>query len=390
MSRKKRTDYTEAEWQALIDQNKDLPHRYFEPEFLRAMNENVAPIMDEVYFRSEFVGFDDFPERNDPNRPLIFVSNHSGMAFPWDAIIFVSKIFRMQKYGPNAIRTLTAPMLSQSVLMNPFLLPNLWRRAGAIDATALNFETMMQTNDYNLLIYPEGVPGIGKGFNRRYQLQRFSTSYLIMALKYKTDIIPFYTINGEFINPYSYNIHWVNRLANKIGIPFIPMCPVTPLIPLQPWLFYFAFPAKLTYVIGKRIKPYELITKPFDEITKEELHDLNDQIHRQMQEEMYTAVGHYGVRPYKLDEMLRKVWHYRGKFPFTFPFAWPVIFTEFYRIYDKFGKDTRVQIKPDFWNFFRLIWKNPLSLAFYLPLLGWIPIIIKGFNKKAVEKTANR
>jgi len=48
----------------------------------------------------------------------------------------------------------------------------------------------------------------------------------------------------------------VNKIANLPGIPFLPLALMTVLIPLQRWLFYFAFPAKLTYVMGRRIKPY--------------------------------------------------------------------------------------------------------------------------------------
>ena len=81
----------------------------------------------------------------------------------------------------------------------------------------------MQYNDSNILIYPEGVPGIGKGFNNKYQLQRFSTSFIRMAIKYKTDIIPISTINAEYINPWSYNIGWITKLVNKIGMPFFKL-----------------------------------------------------------------------------------------------------------------------------------------------------------------------
>ena len=106
-----------------------------------------------------------------------------------------------------------------------------------------DFETMMLQNEHNLLIYPEGVPGIGKGFNKRYQLQRFSSSFITMSIKYRTDIVPILTVNGEFINPYAYRSQVLNNLVNKIGVPFLPVGLVSLLIPFQPWIFYMGFPA---------------------------------------------------------------------------------------------------------------------------------------------------
>ncbi len=40
------------------------------------------------------------------------------------------------------------------------------------------------------MLYPEGVPGIGKGFNRKYQLQRLATSMVRLGLQHGTDIMP--------------------------------------------------------------------------------------------------------------------------------------------------------------------------------------------------------
>jgi hypothetical protein len=114
--------------------------------------------------------------------------------------------------------------------MNPFTIPNLWKRVGGIDATFLNFETMMYYKDHNILVYPEGVPGIGKGFDKKYQLQEFKTSFLRMSVKYKTDIIGISTINGEYINPWAYSSKFINRMMNKIGIPFLPLGFITPFI----------------------------------------------------------------------------------------------------------------------------------------------------------------
>ena len=225
--------------------NKHIIHEHFDLRFTKQFIRKVVKYLSDYYFRSTFIGFENLPRRNNPEVPLIFTSNHSGMAFPWDGIMLTSGLFEMLDYGPDSMRPLTSPMLSESILMNPYLYENLWKIVGSVDATFLNFETMMLQNEHNLLIYPEGVPGIAKGFNRRYKLQRFSSSFITMSIKYKTDIVPILTVNGEYINAYAYRSGWLNKLVNKIGIPFFPVGLISLFIPLQPWIFYMGFPAKL-------------------------------------------------------------------------------------------------------------------------------------------------
>jgi len=368
----------EAQLPEEIKNNQKILDQHFDPEFAKSLVKNVLDHIDHCYFRSEFIGFDDYPQRNNPDVPLIFASNHSGMAFPWDGIMFSTGLFRLNNYQfKNAFRVLSAPMLSQSQLMNPFLIKNFWRRAGGVDATFLNFETMMHYNKSNLLIYPEGVPGIGKGFDKKYQLQRFSTSFIRMSLKYKTDIIPVATVNGEYINPYTLNSNSLNKLINKIGIPFLPIGIMTILLPFQPWLFYFGFPAKLTYVMGKRIKPHQMIQKPYEEITQEEIWEITEKVKEQMQAELNDAVEKYGRKPYRLTELLKSCATNLKKFPFFIPAFWPSLFMEFDRLYKK----KSINIKLNFLSGIKAILKNPIAIAFFFPIIGWIPILLRGFKK---------
>jgi len=294
-----------------IKNNMYVLNHLFDIELSKAISRDVISLLDKTYFRSEMIGFEEqeYPQRNNPERPLIFASNHSGLAFPWDAMIFVNRILVLNNCDKNAIRALTAPMLSASNLMNPYQIPNFWKSVGGgVDATTLNFETMMQQNDFNVMIYPEGVPGIGKGFNRKYQLQKLSTSMVRMSIKYKTDIIPFAVVNGEYINPYTYSSPLLNKIINLVGIPFLPLGFITPLIILFPWIFYMGFPAKLIFIVGKRIKPYELTSKTFEEMNYEDFRLVADKIHEQMQQELSEAEQKYGKKPYQWKEFCRMQW----------------------------------------------------------------------------------
>lgn len=364
---------------AAIEANKHILTSHFDQKFMQALNEEIIPLLDH-YFRPELIGFDKMPERDNQERPLIYACNHSGMAFPWDAIIFGSKIFRKHNYDLSKLfRPLAAPMLSASNLMNPFLLKDLWKRVGAVDATGLNFETMMQQSETNLLIYPEGVPGIGKGFNRRYQLQTFSTSMIRMAIKYKTDIVGISCINGEYINPLSFTSKRLNKLVNKIGIPYLPVALQTPLLLVQPWLFYYAFPAKLTYILGNRYKPYEMVgNKDWEDITEDEFRSIRDQVQQDMQNQLERGVAEYGKKPYRWREVLRNLLRHGRDLPYWTPIGWPALFTEFDRR-SRTGESPKGVIRGWF-QFWRIVFKNPIVIAYFIPVLGWIPILRKGLK----------
>jgi hypothetical protein len=389
-----------------IKDNTHIFDEFFDLDYAKSLAKLLEPI-DKYYFRATLIGFDDelgeFPERNNPKRPLIFVSNHSGMAFPWDGMVFASALMKMNGYRlDKAARGLASPMLSQTNLMNPFLIHNFWKRAGGIDATSLNFETMMHYGDSNFLIYPEGIKGIGKGFDKTYQLQRVSSSAVRMSIKYKTDLVPFATINAEYINPFSYSLKWLDDIVQGIGIPFIPVGPLTTLILLQPWMFYFAAPAKLTYVRGKRIKPYEMIDKPFEEITLDEFRDISKKIQKDMQAELSRMVEMYGQNPYDWGGFFRTILQNFSKLPYFVPIAWPFLFTEHERRYRRFKtrlaqltEDAREAYKEAYYNekpreesvmglvrtATDTILKNPEVLLLYVPVVGWIPTLIKGFSR---------
>lgn len=376
----------------LASQNEDVYFEYCDENYVKSLEINILNHLNTYYFRSRFIGFDENHERNNPDRPLIYIGNHSGMAFPWDAMMLGAGLFKMNNHSfTGTMRPLSAPMLSMSTLMNPFLIPNFWKRVGGIDATSLNFETLMHFNHSNVLMYPEGVPGIGKGFHRKYQLQRFSTSFIRMSLKYRTDVIPILTVNGEYINPYSYTFNWIDNLAQKMGVPFLPISFILPFLLLQPWLFYFAFPARLTYVMGKRVKPYEMIDKPFEELTENDIADIRDQVQASMQADLNDAVELYGKEPFKLGDLILNNLRNLSRIPFFSSPGWPLVFAEHERLY-KQNNGEPVEMNIGFFSLLGILFRNPFYISFFIPILGWIPILLKGYagNKLTGEQKVRK
>jgi len=367
-----------------IKEHQKIYYEHYDIEYTRGVLDIMEPISD-YWFRSEFIGFEKYPKRNNPERPLIFACNHSGMAFPWDAILLGYEINNHFDFNTDSIRALTSPMLSVSALMNPFTLDNLWKIAGGVDATFINFEAMMYYQDSNLLVYPEGVLGIGKGFDKKYQLQEFKTSFVRMSVKYRTDIVGLTTVNAEYINPYAYSSKFINRLMNKIGIPFLPLGIITPFILLQPWLFYFGFPAKLRFVLGKRYKAYEMTNNSYNEISQDEFRAMAAQIRDSMQKDMDKAVEHYGKLPFDWKDFFKNLLKGFKKMPWFLPTSWSVLFIDLYNEHIVKGNKTYKQKN----GFLRIIWlmiKNPITFAYFIPIIGWIPIAIKGYRQNTISK----
>jgi 1-acyl-sn-glycerol-3-phosphate acyltransferase len=353
-------------------------NKLFSEVYTRFTCANLLQHISDCYFRVKFIGFDDLPERTAPEKPLIYISNHSGMAFSWDSIMFTSNLLRRTDYDySRSVRVLADPMLNVKRLMTPYLIKDFWKKLGCIDATHKNFDAMMFSGESNLMIYPEGNDGLCKGFDKKYQLQTFSNTFLLMSLKHRTDIIPFYTINAEYNNPNSYKSERVNRFVNKFGVPFLPVGLSTVLLLFQPWLFYFSFPSNITFVMGDRINPERLYKKDPSLITTRELNELAETIRLLMQNQLTAHVRQYGRSPYNV-KLLMSAWkeHFKTSF-IHLPVFWPFLFSENDKLANTTGSG---QYKgPRSLRFlFKSVFNNFTKVIFFIPILGWIPILISG------------
>lgn len=352
----------------------------FDPRYSRSVVRNVVQFLDEHYFRSRLIGFERLPEQSAQDRPIILAGNHSGMSFPWDGIIFSGRMLRERNYDfARACRPLTAPALSNSGFMNPYFIPQFWHRAGGVDATLPNFDHMMRTRDSHVLIYPEGIGGIGKGFDRRYQLQKFSNSFLRMALKYEADIYPVLTVNGEWLDPLGYKSDALDHFVQRLGMPFLPIGPLTGLVPLQPWAFYFSLPARLTYVLGEKIQLREFTDERHDRIKQRDLNRIRSIVHRRMQDTLNQAVSEHGRDPYHLEE-LAEIWMKNlDRLLYILPSGWPLLFHEHERRYKAGDRDA---MKHDNAAHFFALLRNLQTSAYHAPYLGWLLLFARRWLAK--------
>ncbi|HBS06481.1 MAG TPA: hypothetical protein DEA96_16045 [Leptospiraceae bacterium] len=346
--------------------------QYYDPEYAASVCRNVLDFLDKYYFRARLVGFDTLPHTESREVPLIYAGNHSGMAFPWDALVLASTIYRMQGYSEDhPVRALIAPALSRMRVMHPFFIDNFWHRIGGVDATLRNFDALTHRPHQAVVIYPEGIAGIGKGFDHRYQLQRFSNSMLRMALKYHTDIVPVLTVNGEYINPYGYRVEMLNRIVQKIGLPFLPVGPLTTLVSMLPWSFYFGLPAKLTYVMGSRIRIQELTDESYENISQKEMNRLHGVVQQHFQNELNRAVDEHGQDPYALEELTELWWENRDKLAYILPTGWPLLFSEHERRFMEDGEKKSIRMDHSNESYAVAMLRNPEVLAYHIPGMGW-------------------
>ena len=77
-----------------------------------------------------------------------------------------------------------------------------------------------------VMVFPEGVRGMNKTFDQRYQLQRFGNGFMRLALETKTPIVPVGIVGSEEQQPSLVNLRAARPL---LGMPAFPITPTFPL-----------------------------------------------------------------------------------------------------------------------------------------------------------------
>lgn len=360
-------------------------------DYLFSFYKEVSSGIIDHYFRASISGFENIPERG----PVILASNHSGNAFPHDSFVLDQLIWRAGGFEKKSkIRPLYSPKLAVNWWMRPFGLDNWWRKFGAIDQTYLNFDRILGRGG-RVIYYPEGIPGIGKGFNRRYRLQPFQPSFIKLAARYNIPVIPVYSINAEWINPANLTFRWIDRLSTRlVGIPFIPI-PLILLAILFPFFFYFAFPCNMKFFAGKSISIRKWIHSQGGATPEDPEREVSErtaeEIRQHMQQELNRLVAEHGKKPYNFRSLFRSFGKIPGKRWLTSPFGWPILFTRHFR--DFYDRKEHRKI-PNRWL------RDWDLIGYYLPL-GWIFLALtrkyrkppygnRGLDKKEKKRKEGR
>ncbi|MCA9564417.1 MAG: 1-acyl-sn-glycerol-3-phosphate acyltransferase, partial [Myxococcales bacterium] len=97
-------------------------------------------------------------------------------------------------------------------------------RTGQVVGTPENCKRLLARNEA-ILVFPEGVRGISKTFDRRYELQKFGNGFMRLALETNTPIVPLGVVGAEEQAPSFMN---AKRVARMLGMPSFPVTPTFP------------------------------------------------------------------------------------------------------------------------------------------------------------------
>jgi 1-acyl-sn-glycerol-3-phosphate acyltransferase len=187
------------------------------------------------YWRVQTVGVGHIPSAG---RALI-VANHSG-TLPFDGSMVNIAVRKTHGQG-RFVRFLVEDFVFHSPFMGVVM-----NRLGGVRACPENANRLLAREDV-VAVFPEGVKGLGKLYEERYQLARFGRGgFVRVAAEMQVPVIPCAIVGAEEIYP----ILWKSDvLAKSFNVPYLPITPTFPwlgalgLIPLpSQWVIAFGPP----------------------------------------------------------------------------------------------------------------------------------------------------
>jgi len=179
-----------------------------DPHWARYLFLTVA-LLHRKYFRTEVHGID-----NVPTGRVLLVANHAGQ-LPLDGALIAAAMF-MDAEPPRIVRA----MVEKWAVGLPFV-SMLFARVGQVTGVPENATRLLQQGEA-LLVFPEGVRGVAKTFEHRYQLADFGSGFMRLAIETETPIVPVAVVGAEeqYISVANFD-----ALAKVLGMPAFPIVP---------------------------------------------------------------------------------------------------------------------------------------------------------------------
>jgi len=200
----------------------------------RLLDRVLEPIYRD-WFRTRLIGVENIPESG----AALIVGNHAG-AFAIDALMVVHAL---EANSTRALHLLGADFLFQDPLRELM---------ARLNMHPANFESANELLQAGHLVgvWPEGVNGVGKTIEHRYQLQGFGRAgFARLAAINNVSIIPTAVIGSEEAYPLMAR---VEGLLDWAGFPYLP---VTPTFPALGPLGLIPLPSRWTISFGAPIAP---------------------------------------------------------------------------------------------------------------------------------------
>jgi 1-acyl-sn-glycerol-3-phosphate acyltransferase len=183
------------------------------------------------YFRVQAFNIDRVPRGR-----VLLVSNHSGQ-LPLDGAMIVVGMLT-EANPPRAVRSMVEKWVQTLPYVSTFM-----ARVGQIVGTPENCRRLLDAEEA-ILVFPEGVRGLGKVWPQRYHLQDFGLGFMRLALETNAPIVPVAVIGAEEQAPSLANL---KPLAKLLGFPYLPLTPTIVPLPLPTrYRIYFGEPMRFT------------------------------------------------------------------------------------------------------------------------------------------------
>ena len=204
------------------------------PVYERVLDQILDPIYRD-WFRTQVVGSENIPAEG----AALIVGNHAG-AFAIDALMVVRAL---EKNSARSLHLLGADFLFQDPLRD------FMAQLNVHPATFDSANELLQAG-HLVGVWPEGVNGVGKTIEHRYQLQEFGRAgFARLAALNGVPIIPTAVIGSEEAYPL---VARIEGLLDWAGFPYLP---VTPTFPALGPLGLIPFPSRWTISFGTPIAP---------------------------------------------------------------------------------------------------------------------------------------
>ena len=176
-----------------------------------------------------------------PPGPVLLIANHSGQ-FGWDGAM-LGMAMLLDASPPRLARGMAEHLFARTPFAGIAL-----SRMGSMVGTPENCIAMLEAGEC-VMVFPEGARGANKPFRRRYQLERFGTGFMRLALQTGVPVVPIGIVGAEEQQPGFANLE---SLGRRLGLPSLPITIS------QPWFgplgAAFALPVKYRIRFGEPLR----------------------------------------------------------------------------------------------------------------------------------------
>jgi 1-acyl-sn-glycerol-3-phosphate acyltransferase len=172
-----------------------------------------------------------------PAGGVLLIANHSGQ-FGYDGAM-LGMAMLLEAEPPRLVRGMAEHLFARTPFAGTAL-----ARMGSMVGTPENCISMLEAGEC-VAVFPEGARGANKPYKKRYQLQRFGTGFMRLALETGVPIVPVGIVGAEEQQPGFANLE---DLGRRFDLPSFPITIS------QPWFGLlgsaFALPVKYRMYFG--------------------------------------------------------------------------------------------------------------------------------------------